>query len=333
MKKILILFFVFLIGISTFLIPVTAGGEVVWKLAHKMPPASPEGKAYQVFADEVAKLSKGKMKIEVYHSEQLGGVRVSMDMLRRGTLQMYLEGISYAHSFMPQFYVPTLPFVFRDRAHLNKFIETPMFNKWKEELIGKTGIRILGYGEFVRGPYRTLVSKRPVLKLGDVEGLKLRMYKSEMVMKVWKELGANITYLAWTEVYDGLKRGLIEAVTAPVGLVESMNFQEVAKYLLRTNEFPQSIAFYVNDKGYQDLPADLQNVLLAAYKESCGYSQRTMAKAAEESLSRMIQRDKLMVIRAPMDAFREKVEPVYEKWESEGKYGLTKGMTDYIKGL
>ena len=333
MKKIFILLSVFLVGVLTCLIPITAGGEVVWKMAHKMPPASPEGKAYQLFADEVAKLSKGKMKIEVYHGEQLGGVRVSMDMLRKGTIQMYLEGISYSHSFMPQFYIPTLPFVFRDRAHVKKFIQSSMFGKWKEELIEKAGIGILGYGEFVRGPYRVLVSKKPVLKLEDLQGLKLRMYKSEMVMSAWKKLGANITYLAWTEVYEGLKRGLIEAVTSPVGLVESMNFQEVAKYMLQTNEFYQSIAFFINEKGFQDLPVDLQKVLDKAYKESYAYSQRTMEKAAEESIDRMIQKDKLTVIRAPMDAFREKVEPVYNNWESEGKYGLSKGMIEHIRGL
>jgi len=333
MRKLMSAIVVSAVWASILMVPWAAKGEVVWKLAHKMPPASPEGKAYQLFADEVYKLSKGKMKIQVYHSEQLGAVRVSLDMLRRGTIQIYVEGISYAHSFVPQFYVPTLPFVFRDRAHLIKFIQSPMFNKWKEELIKKAGIRILGYGEFVRGPYRVLVSTRPVLKLEDVKGLKLRMYKSEMVMSVWRELGANIIYLAWTEVYEGLKRGLIDAVTSPVGLVESMNFQEVAKYMLRTNEFPQSIAFFVNEKAYQKLSEDLKRVLRKAYEASCRYSKEVMEKAAEESIDRMIQRDKMTFIRAPMDAFREKVKPLYEKWESEGKYGLTKGMIDYIKSL
>jgi len=151
-------------------------------------------------------------------------VGASLDMVRKGTLQMYIEGIGYAHPFVPQLYYCSIPFVYRDRAHMLKFMKSDMVKKWQEELTKKSGLDILGeYGPFVRGPYRVLVSKRPILTLADLKGLKLRMYKNEMVMNLWKELGANITYIAWTEVYDGLKRGLIEAVTSPIALVESMH--------------------------------------------------------------------------------------------------------------
>jgi len=214
-----------------------------------------------------------------------------------------------------------------------KFVQSPMLNTWKEELLEKAGIRILGYGEFVRGPYRTLLSTRPVLKLEDVQGLKLRMYKSEMVMSIWKELGANVIYLAQAETYEGLKRGLVEAATFPIANIETMHFQEVAKFILQTNEFPQSVGFFVNEKAYQSLPEDLKKILLKAYEKSCGYTQANMEKAAEESLDRMIRKDKVTFIRTPMDAFREKVKPLYRKWEAEGKYGLKKGIIDDIAGL
>jgi tripartite ATP-independent transporter DctP family solute receptor len=316
------------------IIPVTGWCATEWKLAHKMSPDSIEGKAYQLFADQVAKLSNGKMKVTVYHSEQLGAVGASLDMVRKGTLQMYIEGIGYAHPFVPQLYYCSIPFVYRDRAHMLKFMKSDMVKKWQEELTKKSGLDILGeYGPFVRGPYRVLVSKRPILTLADLKGLKLRMYKNEMVMNLWKELGANITYIAWTEVYDGLKRGLIEAVTSPIALVESMHFQEVAKYLLHNDEYPASIAFFVNHTAYQKLPNDLKSVLLKAYEASCKYSQEMTEKAAEESIEKMIKKDKITFIRAPMDDWWAKAGPILKKWESERKYGLTPGVLDYINGL
>lgn len=171
------------------------------------------------------------------------------------------------------------------------------------------------------------------MTLADLKGLKLRMYKNEMVMNLWKELGANITYIAWTEVYDGLKRGLIEAVTSPMSLVEKMHFQEVAKYVLRNDEYPASIAFFVNDKAYQKLPADLKDALLKAYEASCKFSQEMTEKAAEESLKRMIRKDKITFIWAPMDEWWAKARIILKKWESEGKYGLTPGVLAYINGL
>ena len=91
MKKFIMLFTVCAAVISLSFIPSTARGEIVWKLAHKQPPASPEGNAFQLFADVIEKQSNGKMKVKVYHSEQLGGVRVSLDMVRKNTIQIWIK--------------------------------------------------------------------------------------------------------------------------------------------------------------------------------------------------------------------------------------------------
>jgi len=314
--------------------PLVANAQIVWKLAHKQPPASPEGRAYQLFVDEVSRLSNKKMKIDIYPSEQLGAESVSLDMLRKETIHMYLEGLSYAHVFVPQLNINTLPFAFRDRDHWSKFMDSPMAKKWKEELANKSGLSYLGnYGEFLRGPYRVLISKKPVFKLEDVKGLKLRMYKSEMVMNIWKELGANVILLAYTETYQGLKTGLVEALTNNLAQSEDGKFQEVGKYILKTDEFPQSVAFFINDKAYRGLPGDLKEVIQKAYTASCEYSQKVIPIEGDKSIDRMIQKDKVTFIRAPMDEFIKKVKPLYRIWESEEKFGLTKGIIDYIEKL
>jgi tripartite ATP-independent transporter DctP family solute receptor len=323
-----------LVGISTGFVPLSASAETVWKMATKMPPTSPEGKAFQVFADEVARLSKGKMKISVYPSEQLGATRATLDMLRKGTIHVYPESLTFSHVWVPEVTLAGLPFVFRDRDHWQTFMDSPRAKKWKSELAAKAGISYLGsYGDFMRGPYRVLVSVKPVLKLNDVKGMKLRMYKNEMVMNIWKELGAQVINLPYTEVYQGLKTGLVEAVTTSLAGVAPMKFQEVAKYILQTDEFPQSIVFYVNHKAYEGLPGDLQEVVYKAYKASCGASWKIIPEEGERSIGEMVLKDKAFFIRAPMDEFRERVSSIYEKWESEGKFKLKKGTLEYIKGL
>lgn len=334
MKNIKILLTALLCTVAICMAPLVANAQIVWKLAHKQPPASPEGRAYQLFVDEVSKLSNKKMRIEIYPSEQLGAESVSLDMLRKETIHMYLEGLSYAHVFLPQLNINTLPFVFRDRDHWSKFMDSTMSKQWKDELIKKSGLSYLGnYGEFLRGPYRVLISKKPVLKLEDLRGLKLRMYKNEMVMSIWKELGANTILLAYSETYQALKTGLVEGLTNNLAQTEDGKFQEVGKYILQTDEFPQSIAFFINDKAYQSLPGDLKEVIQKAYKASCEYSQKVIPVEGEKSIDRMIQKDKVTFIRAPMGDFIKKVKPLYDKWEAEEKYGLTKGIIAYIEKL
>jgi|SaaInl7_200m_RNA_FD_contig_31_856406_length_1089_multi_18_in_0_out_0_1 TRAP-type transport system periplasmic protein len=324
---VLLISFLLLVG------PFSANGATVWKMAHKMPPASPEGLAFQLFADEVERLSKGQMKIKMYPSEQLGGVGATLDMLRKGTIDIYCTSLSFTSKFVPEVSLSTLPFVFRDRNHWQKFInsESP---KWKKMLIEKSGLSYLGnYGEFMRGPYRILISKRPILKLEDLKGLKLRMYKNEMVMNVWKALGAEVLHLPFSEVYQGLKTGLVESVTNNLTQTEPMKFQEVAKYFLRTNEFPQSVTGFVNHKKYQSLSKELKDVLNKGFDAGCALSQKLIPEAGEASIMRMVEKDNVTFIIAPMHEFRDRVMPLYKKWEAEGKFGLSKGTMDLIQGL
>ena len=334
MKKILFVLVIFLATASIPFMPLTAKGEIVWKMASKMLPSSPEGIVFKFFADEVGRLSNGKMKLNVYPSEQLGGTRASMDMLRKGTIHVYAESLSFFHKFVPDVSLSTLPFVFRDRDHWQRFMNSSMAKQWKKELIQKIGVSYLGnYGETLRGPYRVLVCKKPVLTLEDVKGLKLRMYSNDMVINVWKALGANVIQLAWTENYQGLKTGLIEAVTATFGQVEPMKFQEVAKYVMRTDEFPQSTAFFINHKKYEGLPQDLKKALNEAQKRAGKLSFKVIPEVAEKAIDLMFNKEKVTFIRAPMDSFRQKLNPLYKRWESEEKFGLKKGIIDYIERL
>ena len=159
------------------------------------------------------------------------------------------------------------------------------------------------------------------------------MYKNEMVLNLWKALGANVIHLAYSEVYQGLKTGLIEAGTNNLASVEPLRWTEVAKYILRTNEFPQSVAFFVNNKAYTGLSDKARNALNGAYKAACQFSEETIPAEGEASIGRMVANDKVTFIRAPMDEFRDRVRPLYQNWEKEGKFGLFKGIIDYINKL
>lgn len=307
---------------------------VVWRMATKMPSLSPEGKCFKLFSDEIARLSDGKMEILLYPSEQLGAVSATLDMLSKGTIHLYPESLTFAHVWVPEVTLAGLPFGFRDRDHWGKFMSSPMAQQWKKQLEEETGISYLGkYGDFLRGPYRVLVSTRPILSLSDVKGLKLRMYKNEVVMKIWEELGAQVIGLPYTEVYQGMRTGLIEAVTTSLSGVRPMHFEEVGKYILRTNEFPQSIVFYINLNEYNALSDDLKQVVQKAYKAACDLSWEIISKAGTDDVKIMVQQEGVKFIEAPMNEFQAVAFALYEKWEAEEKYGFKPGTMDYINNL
>lgn len=332
-KKILILMVVSLIVMGLGLTAQVLAEEViVWKMATKMPPGSTEGRAFQLFADKVEENSGGRMRIDVYPSEQLGGTDAILEMLRAGTINVYPEGIAYLQRYIPEYAIAELPFVFEDREHMKRFMNSSMVKEWDKKLREEYGIEILGDSTaFVRGPYRVLVSKKPVLSLKDIKGMKIRMHPNDIAVAVWKELGTDPIILDWTAIYESIQRGLVEACCSPIGLVDGMKFQEVAKYLLRTDEYPQGMAFMTNNKAFENLPSDLREAVLEAHKEACEFSALVMYKESEEVIDRMVKNDGVTFVRAPMISFIEKVKPLYEKWEKEGR--IPQGIIKYIEEL
>ncbi|HCF72837.1 MAG TPA: C4-dicarboxylate ABC transporter substrate-binding protein, partial [Gammaproteobacteria bacterium] len=70
-------------------------------------------------------------------------------------------------------------------------------------------------------------------------GIKLRHHPDQLGVDVWTSLGLEVRVLGWTEVYESIQRGIVEAVNSPIALVEAMKFYEVAPNIVRHNEYPQ----------------------------------------------------------------------------------------------
>ena len=315
----------------TFVLGPTAFAQVNWKMTHKMPPESAEGKAFQRFADLVKEKSGGKMTVKIFPAEQLGKTEAVLEMLQNGTLQVYPEGEAYLQKYVDEIKFTNVPFVFENREHYARFINSPRVKGWYEKVRKEHNIMVVGnVADFVRGPYRVMVSKKPITSLADVKGLKLRLHPDELSIAVWRELGANPIVLAWTEIYESMSRGIIEACNSPMALVESMKFHEVAKYVIRHDEFPQGIGFMTSAKDFDALTPELKKAVVDAVKGAGDYSAQLMGKQAEESIGRM---EKKGVKYSVVDTkpFIDKMSKYYAQMEAEGK--MPKGLIAEIQAL
>lgn len=302
------------------------------RIASKMAPSSPEGMGFQRFADLANKYGNGELKVVIYPSEQLGNTEATLEQLQAGTIDIYVEGGSYLSRYVPDMNVESLPFLFKSRDQWLKFIHSPKFEGWLKEVADKAGIVEIGSeGDFVRGPYRVLVSTKPVHTLADVQGMQIRMPPIDSLVGFWKYVGAEPQVLAWTDTYQALSRGTVQAVTSPMALVQSMGFQEVAKYIVRTDEYPQGIAFMTNKKTWDSLPPNLQQALIRAHTEASAYASTLMAQSAKQSIQEMEAKGAVYSTNFDYQAFHQKAIELYTKWEKEGK--LPAGIIAYINSL
>ena len=299
------------------------------KLGSKMPPESIEGKAFQYFADLVKEKSDGEVVVYVYPSEQLGKGLTQIDNVISGNQDMFVDGSGFLARFEKDFRITDIPYLFRDFEHFQKVMTGPIGQRMEETLL-KKGMRILNTKRnFVRGPYRVLVSKEPVKTLEDLQGLRLRTYESDLYMKIWKEIGASPIIIPWSETYMALKQNTVEAVTSPLSLVYTMRFTEVAPYVTKIKEYPQDIVFIINNNKFKSLSKEHRKILIEAANEAGEYGTKLVYESTDKIIEITKQEHDAEYIEINTDPFAKKVKDMYYKLEEQGY--ISEGIVDEIR--
>ncbi len=296
-----------------------ASAETTWRMATKMPVDSPEGQVFEKFAELTKEYTNGELIIEVYPNEQLGKEDAVLEQLQANIIQIYAEGFGYLKKWEPALAWVAAAFAFDDYDHWQRFMNSDTVTGWFDTAAAQSGVRPLGDPtRILRGPFRVMVSNRPVNSADDINGIKLRMHENKVAIETWDYLGAEVITLPWTEVYQGISKGIVQAVNSPIALVESMRFNEVAPYVIRHDEYWQSIGFMVNEQALAALSDDERAGLMRAYDETGDYAGELMDKVAGESIERM-QAQGVTYTVLDTTPLVEKMKGFYDKMAASGE--------------
>ena len=161
-----------------------------------------------LFTKLVNERAAGKLKINFIQGEQLGNDQQVIEQMIAGSVQIYGDVLDWYANWVKDFAIMGWGFTFRDAAHLQKFTESAPYQKLAEELRAKQGIRILAAS--ATQP-RVMFANKPITRLEDISGIKMRVPEIKVYVKLWETLGARPSSLAWAEVFMGLKNGVVDA--------------------------------------------------------------------------------------------------------------------------
>lgn len=263
-----------------------ASAEIVLKAGHISPKTSPEGIAADRFAELVKEKTKGEVVVQMFPSEQLGAATAMIESTMLGNQDIYIGGNVEFERFSPAAKALGLNYAIPSQEQFRKILASPV---WKEVFIDpldKVGLTVIA-SDWERGPYRVLVSTKPVRSFEDMKGLKLRIAPIDSWRRSWTALGLQPVVLPWTDVYLGMQQGMIDAVTAPINLVASMKFTDVAKYIARTDEFWQVLAVVGNKQRLQSLKPEVRKALIDAAEQAGKEYMATAEKDIERDLAKM----------------------------------------------
>jgi TRAP-type C4-dicarboxylate transport system substrate-binding protein len=291
----------------------------VLKINESLGPGSVEEAALQRFKEIVEERTNGDLEIRIFLQDQLGNPQTSLENLRTGSLDLYSGAMEYYAGMAEAEMAPlSLPFLLQDHDHMRRYLESDAFQPAKDKLLER-GIRFLSTdfnGD--RGPYRVFLSSSPVRSLDDLQGMKMRMFPNEIAIGAWETLGAVPVQIPWTETYLAIRQGTVSAVTAPLSAIRSMKFTEVAPYVLRTNEWPQTWPITISERVWQDLPAEQQQILVDAANEATAYyAELTYARAADD-IAAMEQENGAEFVEIDMAPWQERMQPFHKKLVDDG---------------
>ena len=252
----------------------TSSEDSVQRYSWPLATASPEDTVTQIFAEkfaeEVASLSNGKMKIQVYANSTLGGDRDLLETCSDGDIPFVVQNTAPQVSFMSDLAVFDLPCVFDSLDDCRKKIDDPEFYSLISDVYTDGGYHLLGMAD--QG-FRVMSTNKPVNSFADFKGQKIRTMENSYHLAFWKALGANPTPMSFSEVYIGLQQHTIDAQENPYEVIVSNNLYEQQDYVVETNHLPHLISLIVNDDFFKDLPENEQDIMTEAAKLATEYAR------------------------------------------------------------
>ena len=182
------------------------------------------------FAEKVEEVSGGKIKVELYPNAQLGSQTELVESVKNGTIEMTFGNATTLSSYAPEIGVMDLAFMWDGYAHAEKALYGEAGEAFKELILDKTGMRILS---FVHSGFRDmLTASKKIEKVDDFKGVIFRSPESNVYISMFKALGASPTALAWGEVYQAVKTGVVDGLETTIEAIVSNQFWEVCKYVM-----------------------------------------------------------------------------------------------------
>lgn len=298
------------------LLPVAAGAadikERTIKFAFQNQKGHPQEMGAQKFAELVAAKSENKIKVKLFAGGQLGGDVQTISAIQGGTVEMTVLNSGILQAQAKEFAIYDFPFLFANPQEADA-VTDGSFGKNLHAKLADKGIIGLAYWDL---GFRNITnSKRPVTKLEDIAGLKLRVIQSPIYVDVFSALGANPTPLAFPELYNALEQKAVDGQENPFTVIRAAKFNEVQKYLSVTNHMynPQSVL--ISKKLWDAMSADEKKLITDAVAEATRYQREVSRKQAAEALEELkksgIQVNE--VAAAEIQRLRDKVKPVIDK--------------------
>ena len=265
------------------------------------------------FAELLKEKTGGEITLKMFHSGVLGNQPDAIEQVRVGGLAIGNFNLGPIGPMAAEANVVSLPFIFKDMGHMHRALDGAAGDKISA---GMEKIGIVALAWYDSGARSFYNSKKPIMKPSDVKGLKVRVMNNDLYSGMISALGGNPSPMAFSEVFQSLKTGVVDGAENNWPSYESTGHFEVAKYYSLSQHLIIPECVCINDKVYNNLSAKNKKAVKEAARESAELQRSLWEKRAISS------RDKVMKAGVKFNeipnkqAFMDAMKPVHTKYLS-----------------
>jgi tripartite ATP-independent transporter DctP family solute receptor len=257
---------------------------VVLKLAYDVADDHPKAFALFDMKKYVEEKSNGSMTFEMYPNNSLGAEAAVGDLIINGSIDMGIVGSVYAER-IPRTTMCDTPFLFSDWNDVKKFLDSDFGRNFYANTPADHGIRQIGFNP--QG-FREIMSNKPVRKMDDFKGLRLRVPQVNLYIAMGTDLGTSPISMALTELYTAIEQNAVDALENTWSYLNSAKYYEVTKYLIETNHNFSLMSLFMNEKSFQRLSPDNQKIILGSgkvFQDQCFVYYQNYEKEARDNIT------------------------------------------------
>lgn len=277
---------------------------------------SPQHEGLEKFKELAEEKSDGRLNVELFPNGQLYSSEAeAYEAVQTGNVEMTMGGTAALAGIDNHFSILEMPFLFKDVETAHEALDGDLGNALFDGLADQ-GLQGIAYGE--AGLKLLSNNQRPIEEIEDFKGLLVRTQENPIHVKTYEKLGANPSPYAYGEVYSALQQNVFHAAdNPPINLID-MKFYEVQDYLTLTEHSYTGLTLVINDSFFQNLPEDLQEIVLDSGDEAFDFQRERAAEENAEGL-KMLE-EHLEIIEMSDELHKDMIEltdSLYDEYEDE----------------
>ncbi len=292
----------------------SAQTKMVLKASDVHPAGYPTVQAVENMGKKLEQATGGRLGIQMYGSMQLGSEKEAIEQAQVGALQLARVSVGALGPVVDDLNVFSLPFLFRDTAHMEKVIDGPIGQELLDKVSNNPQTHLIGLCWMDAGARSMYDTKKSIHSIEDLKGLKVRVMGNPMFVDMMNALGGNGVPMGYDQVFSALQTGVVDgAENNPPSFVFDNHYQ-VAKHYTLTEHLivPEILVF--SRRTWDQLSPDDQG-LVKKFSREAQLEERELWKKYEQAAFDKMNAAGIDVVKiADKKPFQDAVKPVWDKY-------------------